>query len=69
MTKRETKKQHKDRRTIPPDNGKDKTKTQDKPRKDNINTRLKETNKDNTKKKRQDLTRVPFRPIGVQLDA
>ncbi len=63
VTKRQNKDQKRDKETTqrpkakPPDNGKDKTKTQDEPRKDNINTRLKETNKDNTKKTRQGKTR------------
>jgi hypothetical protein len=64
-TKTETKKNSKTERQGQarqncPDNGKDKTKIQDKTRKDKTATRLKEINKDNTKrqdKTRQDLTR------------
>ncbi len=40
-----------------PSTREEKTKTQDEPRKDNINTRLKETNKDNTKKTNKDNTK------------
>ncbi len=72
-TKPETKKNSKTERQGQarqecPDIGKDKTKIQDKTRKDKTATRLKEINKDNTKREdqtRQDLTRVPFCPIGV----